>query len=215
MAKMAKMIKLLGTVLPILFLASGSPAASAAQWDLDKVEEALKAYPTVRTAFNQERCLTGFSQCLLSSGTALIDREHGVIWQQDLPFKMTLVITPRGLTQIMADGSEQKMQSEDNPVMQSVGLVLKGLLEADQKTLSQFFTAELEDDKESSGWLLTLVPSAEPVSMLFEKIVLNGSSAVHTLKLYDKNGDATAIEFSDHELEHNVLSEEELALFER
>ncbi len=207
---MVKIIKLLSALLP----ACASALVMAHSWDLNKVEQTLKAYPTVRTAFSQERCLTGFSQCLLSSGTALIDRGHGVIWQQDLPFKMTLVITSRGLTQIMPDGSKMQMQSEDNPVMQSVGLVLKGLLEADQKTLSAFFAADLKDDKESFGWILTLSPFAEPVSRLFEKIELKGDEVVHSLKLYDKNGDETAIEFSDHDLKHAVLSEEELALFE-
>lgn len=209
------MVRFFGTLLPILFLSCGSLAAWAGNWDLNKVEEALKASPAVRTSFSQERCLTGFSKCLLSEGTALIDREHGVVWQQDLPFKMTLIITPRGLTQIMADGSEQKMQSEDNPVMQSVGLVLNGLLEANQKTLSQFFTAEIEDDEANEGWLLTLTPTAEPVNRLFDKIVLKGDRAVHSLKLYDQAGDATTIEFSDHDLEHIKLSKEEHALFER
>ncbi len=179
------------------------PAAATAAWDLQTIEQSLSRHTIVRADFAQQRFLRGFAQPLQSAGTMLFSRDDGIIWQQQTPFAMTIVADANSIVQTMPGAQPQVLNAADNPLLHSFSSLLTAMLQADSRSLSQFFALELHDL--GAHWQLYLTPRAEPLNKIFHRIELCGDDKVLSIVMTDGAGDRTAIEFSHHDVSGRPL----------
>lgn len=178
-------------------------SAAAAAWGLPQIEQSLSRHAIVRADFAQQRFLSGFTKPLQSAGTLLYSRDDGIIWQQQTPFAMTIVIDEDSIVQTMPGSKPQILNAADNPLLHSFSSLLKAMLQADTESLRQFFAIELTDL--GAQWQLQLTPKAEPLNKIFSAIELCGDDKVLSIIMADQAGDRTVIEFSHHDVSGRSL----------
>ena len=77
----------------------------------------LREAAVVHLAFHQTRTLAALSRPLRSSGSLVLARDLGVIWELQKPVAMTYVMGPKGLLVVAGDGRRERRTARDAPVV--------------------------------------------------------------------------------------------------
>lgn len=150
--------------------------------DFKEVSQQL-AQPTALVGqFVQEKHMQLLSMPLKSSGSFVVIKDTGVVWQLEQPVQSTMTITEQGL---------KGVDIEDNRAMQYVGKLLMQLLSGDFSSLEQQFklAATVEDEQ----WQLVLEPRSSLIKKAVESILLSGGSYIKLIELRENGGDKTVI----------------------
>ncbi len=179
---------------------------------LEDVQQRFAQQPVVRAHFDQQRTISGIARPLRSSGELLIARQNGLWWQQQQPFTLTLILNDSRMVQITGNQPPEVITAEGNPQMFRFNHLLRALFQADRAVLEQNFTLHFTD-KGQDNWQLILIPKASPLDKLFSAITLTGQTYLDHIQLDDKQGDRTAITFSQQRTEPKLLSHDEQQRF--
>lgn len=177
---------------------------------VDEVQKILATPKVVEAKFEQTRTLKNIKKPLKSSGVMLMVRDVGLVWDQEKPFAMTMIINNDRMVQKIGN-TVNEITKEANPQFFEFSSVLRALMFADRKALEENFEVNFTDLKES--WKLNLKPKLAPLNKIFDEIIINGDEVVNKVELLDKQHDSTTIIFSDHVLS-NELSPEDKKLLE-
>ncbi|PLV62105.1 outer membrane lipoprotein carrier protein LolA [Erwinia sp. B116] len=180
---------------------------------LETLQQRFASQPVVRASFEQLRQISGMAQPLTSRGQLLIARDKGLWWQQVQPFPLTLLLDEKRMVQVMNGQPPEIVTAESNPQMFQFNHLLRALFQADRQVLEQNFTL---DFKSLGGerWRLVLTPVTTPLDKLFTTITLQGAEYLDQIALDDRQGDRTAITFSQQRLTPASLSDEERQRFD-
>ncbi|MGF1688564.1 outer membrane lipoprotein carrier protein LolA [Photobacterium japonica] len=177
--------------------------AQHSAFTLADLQQQLAAQTVVRGDFTQTRHMAMFSAPLQSSGHFLLAQDHGLLWQQTVPFPVSLVLTQDKLSQQFGDSPAQVIAAKDNPMVFYFSHLFLSLFKGDTQQLTEQFTVSLTqpaspESGESAGaqWALTLTPTAAPLNAVFQHIRLSGGQFIDQLVLTEKRGDVTEIQFS-------------------
>lgn len=179
---------------------------------LDELQQRFTEQPIVRAHFAQARTIKDLPQPLRSQGEMVIARDQGLLWQQQTPFTMTLMLNDSRMVQVINDQQPQVITAQNNPQMFQFNHLLRALFQADRQVLEQNFRIDFQDRGEGR-WTLSLTPLTTPLDRIFATIVLNGQTYLETIQLNDKQGDVTEITFSQHRLLPAALTDEERQRF--
>jgi len=179
---------------------------------LDTLQQRFTSQPVVRAHFVQERQIKDMPQPLRSSGEMIIARDNGLLWQQNAPFPMTLMLNDSQMVQVINGQSPQVITAQTNPQMFQFNHLLRALFQADRNVLEQNFRLDFQD-KGNNAWQLALTPITTPLDKIFATITLRGSDYLDAIELNDKQGDKTAITFSQHRLTPAALTDDERQRF--
>ncbi len=184
---MARVVRLVAVAL----LAATAPAAAADL--LQEVESRLDHARVSRGEFVQEKRLVGITRPLKGRGSFVVDRERGVLWRNEAPFKSLLKITRREIVQ--SDGSQVLMHldSEREPAVKAVSAVLFATFSADLGALTRYFS--YEGEVSGAGWQLRLRPRDPGLARLIRELDLSGEREVRRVELTAASGDRLHIEF--------------------
>jgi outer membrane lipoprotein-sorting protein len=164
---------------------------------------------SVRAHFRQTRTLAALSAPLVSTGTLVLSREHGVIWHTDTPYQVTYVIGDVSVTKIDASG-HRSTTSASRGGMAQVSRMMRAILSGDLSALySQFDVAA---DGTESRWRLLLTPNQPQLAQFVKALRMDGGAFLQTLEIDAANGDTTRVEFSGSK-GMDALPPAELALF--
>lgn len=166
----------------------------------------------VRAEFSQSKIVKDFAKPLKSSGIMLIAKNNGVIWQQQKPFAMLMVLNNDRMVQSINQQPPQVITAESNPQMFQFNHLLRGLFQADEKVLKEYFSLKFISELDS--WSLTLTPIATPLDKIFSTIHLSGHEFLEQIQLFDKQGDLTEILLSQQQLTPTYLTPAEKQFFE-
>lgn len=180
---------------------------------IDELRDTFATQTTVRAKFTQERQIKNIRAPLISTGSMLLSQEKGLWWQQREPFVTTLILRDNEMIQRMNGQPDQTITAENNPQMFQFNALMRALIKADKTVLENHFTTTFTD-KGQGKWQLHLVPVTTPLDKLFSEISLSGSQVIEQVVLTDKQGDATTITFSDHQLMPENLTPEEARYFD-
>lgn len=194
---------------PLFFLLT-SPWVSAVT--LDELQQRFTEQPVVRAHFEQTRTIKDLPQPLRSQGEMLIARDEGLLWDQQSPFPMLLMLDDTRMVQQVNGQPAQVVTAENNPQMFQFNHLLRGLFQADRKTLEQNFRLDFED-KGDGRWSLRLTPTTTPLDKIFASIDLAGQTYLEAITLNDKQGDLTTIALSRHQLTPAALTDDERQRF--
>ena len=165
----------------------------------------------MRGDFVQHKQMKMFKQPLLSSGHFLLDNKNGLIWQQESPFPVALVLVKDKLKQQISKQPAQIILAKDNPMVFYFSHLFLSLFKGDIKQLEQQFSLTLSGSSEQ--WQLQLTPKSAPLNRIFEHIDISGAKYINQLKLVELSGDSSLLDFSQQRALPVQLNEEEKRAF--
>ncbi|PTC03940.1 MULTISPECIES: outer membrane lipoprotein carrier protein LolA [Vibrio] len=194
-----------------MMLLIASPFALAQVNTMEELQQQLAQHPIVRGDFEQKRTLAMFDQPLTSTGQFTLDKTHGLLWRQDVPFTVQLVLTKDKLRQTFADQPAQVITAKDNPMAFYFSHIFLAVFHGDTDQLKQQFDMTFKAD--NGQWTLALTPKAAPLNAVFNTITLGGKSDLERLTLQEIRGDKTDILFSNQSYQPESLTDAEQAQF--
>lgn len=195
-------------LIPLFLLSVGVNALT-----IEEVQEQFAKNDVVRATFVQKREIQNMPNPLISSGQMLMSKELGLWWHQEKPFVMTVVMTDQQLVQRVNDAAPQVITAESNPQMFQFNSLLRGIFNADLALLKKSFDIGFTDIG-GGRWTLHLTPIASPFDRLFKSIELKGAKNLDQIKLFDKQGDQTQIDFMAVADAYAPITQDERACFE-
>ncbi|MDG0026562.1 outer membrane lipoprotein carrier protein LolA [Trinickia sp. Y13] len=190
-------------------LPSAAAASSAGAALVARIAGQLAEKGGVRTHFRQTQTLAALSSPLVSTGALVFERDRGVIWRIDTPYRVTYVIGDTSVKKIDAE-EHSSTSAPARGSMAQVSRMMRALLGGDLSALySQF-------DVAASGtparWRLRLTPNQPQLAQFVKALRMEGDAYLQMLEVIGANGDTTRIEFSGSE-PVDALTPAERALF--
>ena len=179
--------KLAATGFVLMFLCS-----SAQAFDLQQLSTQLARPQVIHGDFIQEKHLRALPKPLISTGTFVLAKDHGLLWQLKTPLQQDYRITAQGIAR--RNGSEWQMLPGKSAGAEQNRLFL-AVLQGDSSGLQRDFELQLQG--EASHWQLTLIPRSLMLQQVFKQINIDGGQLVQRIELLETQGDSTLLKMID------------------
>ncbi|MED7665816.1 outer membrane lipoprotein carrier protein LolA [Pseudomonas moraviensis subsp. stanleyae] len=187
--------------LGVLTLLAVSSWANA--FDLQQLSEQLAQPDVIHGQFIQEKHLRALPQPLISKGSFVLAKNHGLLWLLKTPLQQDYRITAKGIARRDTNGWQllpnKSAGAEQNRLFLAV-------LQGDSSGLQRDF--ELALSGTAQQWQLSLTPRSMLLKQVFKQINIDGGALVQTIELLETQGDSTLLRMQDSTAEQ-PLSEAE------
>jgi outer membrane lipoprotein carrier protein LolA len=173
----------------------GQAAAETTSGVVEALRARMTAPPVLRGRFEQTRVLRLLRRPLISRGRFLLALDHGLLWNQDEPFRSSLLLQHEQMVQRVGDSEPVVMLASEQPVPFAISEVFLNLLSGDGAGLEQHFDLSLTLDE--FAWQLTLTPKPGPLASAIDRIGVQGGAFVQVIEVLTTRGDRTTIRMSD------------------
>ena len=178
-----------------------SPLAHA--FDLQQLSDQLARPQVIHGDFIQEKHLRALPKPLTSTGTFVLAKDHGLLWQLNTPLKQDYRITALGIAR--RNGSEWQMLPGKSAGAEQNRLFL-AVLQGDSSGLARDFELRLQG--QPTQWTLTLTPRSLLLKQVFTQINIDGGELVQRIELQETQGDSTVLKLQNS-ISHLPLSDAE------
>ena len=165
---------------------------SAHAFDLQQLSDQLAKPSVIHGNFTQEKHLRALPQPLVSKGTFVLAKDHGLLWLLKTPLQQDYRITAQGIARRDANGWQllpnKSAGAEQNRLFLAV-------LQGDSSGLQRDFDLQLQGDAQQ--WKLTLTPRSLLLKQVFTQINIDGGALVHSIELLETQGDSTLLRMQD------------------
>ncbi len=165
---------------------------SAHAFDLQQLSDQLAKPSVIHGNFTQEKHLRALPQPLVSKGTFVLAKDHGLLWLLKTPLHQDYRITSQGIARRDANGwqllPDKSAGAEQNRLFLAV-------LQGDSSGLQRDFDLHLQGDAQQ--WKLRLTPRSLLLKQVFTQINIDGGALVHTIELLETQGDSTLLRMQD------------------
>ncbi|UST85483.1 outer membrane lipoprotein carrier protein LolA [Pseudomonas siliginis] len=172
-------------------------------FDLQQLSEQLAKPDVIHGQFIQEKHLRALPQPLISKGSFVLAKNHGLLWLLKTPLQQDYRITADGIARRDTNGWQllpnKSAGAEQNRLFLAV-------LQGDSSGLQRDF--ELALSGTAQQWQLTLTPRSMLLKQVFQQINIDGGALVQTIELLETQGDSTLLRMQDSTAEQ-PLSEAE------
>lgn len=183
-------MNLLRKCLGALALLAVSGLANA--FDLQQLSEQLAKPDVIHGQFIQEKHLRALPQPLISKGSFVLAKNHGLLWLLKTPLQQDYRITANGIAR--RDGNAWQLLPNKSAGAEQNRLFL-AVLQGDSSGLQRDFELALSGDAQQ--WKLTLTPRSVLLKQVFNQININGGELVQTIELLETQGDSTVLRMQD------------------
>lgn len=196
---------------PMLLLGIAALSAALAQ---PREAQPLRPGERLEGRFVEERHLTGLSAPLNSTGRFMLVPGTGLLWRSETPFDTVLVITPKGIVQMVNGSEAQRLPAARLPFLAGFYDMLSGALGGDWSAVARDFT--MDRRAETGGWSLVLTPlhADDPAATQLQSITITGSDFVDAVEIHRPNGDWERLAFLDQKRSSAPLAPEDRRLFD-
>ena len=161
-------------------------------FDLPQLSEQLARPQVIHGDFIQEKHLRALPKPLTSTGTFVLAKDHGLLWQLKTPLQQDYRITAQGIAR--RDGSGWQMLPGKSAGAEQNRLFL-AVLQGDSSGLQRDFDLQLQGD--SNAWTLTLTPRSLLLKQVFNQINITGGQLVQRIELQETQGDSTLLKMQN------------------
>ncbi|UOB24508.1 outer membrane lipoprotein carrier protein LolA [Pseudomonas orientalis] len=165
---------------------------SAHAFDLQQLSDQLAKPSVIHGNFTQEKHLRALPQPLVSKGTFVLAKDHGLLWLLKTPLQQDYRITSQGIARRDANGWQllpnKSAGAEQNRLFLAV-------LQGDSSGLQRDFDLQLQG--QAQNWTLTLIPRSLLLKQVFTQINIDGGALVNTIELLETQGDSTVLRMQD------------------
>ena len=177
---------------------------SAHAFDLQQLSDQLAKPSVIHGNFTQEKHLRALPQPLVSKGTFVLAKDHGLLWLLKTPLQQDYRITSQGIARRDANGWQllpnKSAGAEQNRLFLAV-------LQGDSSGLQRDFDLQLQG--EAQQWKLTLTPRSLLLKQVFTQINIDGGALVRTIELLETQGDSTLLRMQDSTADQPVSNAEQ------
>lgn len=161
-------------------------------FDLQQLSEQLAKPDVIHGRFIQEKHLRALPQPLISKGSFVLAKNHGLLWLLKTPLQQDYRISAKGIARRDATGWQllpnKSAGAEQNRLFLAV-------LQGDSSGLQRDFELALSGDAQK--WQLTLTPRSVLLKQVFNQINISGGTLVNTIELLETQGDSTVLRMQD------------------
>ncbi|KIF65569.1 outer membrane lipoprotein carrier protein LolA [Pseudomonas koreensis] len=161
-------------------------------FDLQQLSEQLAKPDVIHGQFIQEKHLRALPQPLVSKGSFVLAKNHGLLWLLKTPLQQDYRITANGIARRDASGWQllpnKSAGAEQNRLFLAV-------LQGDSSGLQRDF--ELALSGTAQQWQLTLTPRSVLLKQVFKQINIDGGALVQSIELLETQGDSTLLRMQD------------------
>ena len=161
-------------------------------FDLQQLSQQLAKPQVIHGQFIQEKHLRALPQPLTSTGTFVLAKDHGLLWQLKTPLQQDYRITAQGIAR--RNGSEWQMLPGKSAGAEQNRLFL-AVLQGDSSGLQRDFDLQLQG--QSNAWSLTLTPRSLLLKQVFNQINITGGQLVQRIELQETQGDSTLLKMQN------------------
>ena len=161
-------------------------------FDLQQLSEQLAKPEVIHGQFIQEKHLRALPQPLLSKGSFVLAKNHGLLWLLKTPLQQDYRITANGIAR--RDGNAWQLLPNKSAGAEQNRLFL-AVLQGDSSGLQRDFELALSGDAQQ--WKLTLTPRSVLLKQVFNQINIDGGELVQTIELLETQGDSTVLRMQD------------------
>lgn len=161
-------------------------------FDLQQLSEQLARPDVIHGQFTQEKHLRALPQPLLSKGSFVLAKNHGLLWLLKTPLKQDYRITAKGIAR-RDDNGWQLLPNKSAGAEQN--RLFLAVLQGDSSGLQRDFELALSGDAQQ--WKLTLTPRSVLLKQVFNQINIDGGALVKTIELLETQGDSTVLRMQD------------------
>ncbi len=176
--------------LSVLALLTMSALANA--FDLQQLSAQLAKPDVIHGQFIQEKHLRALPQPLISKGSFVLAKNHGLLWLLKTPLKQDYRITAKGISR-RDDNGWQLLPNKSAGAEQN--RLFLAVLQGDSSGLQRDFELALSGDAQQ--WKLTLTPRSLLLKQVFNQINIDGGALVQTIELLETQGDSTVLRMQD------------------
>lgn len=188
-----------------LLLCVAAPMAGA--FSLAELQAQLQSTRVVRGDFTQQKFLRSLAQPLTSRGSFTLAPGRGLLWRVRSPLVQDLRITAHGIARLDGQGRWQTVPQHSGGSRES--RLFLAVLAGDTDGLQQHFNLTLAG--QPHDWELTLTPRAALLRQIFQRIRISGGALVHSIELFETQGDRSVMSMPDAHAATELLDEEEQA----
>ena len=161
-------------------------------FDLQQLSVQLAKPEVIHGQFIQEKHLRALPQPLLSKGSFVLAKNHGLLWLLKTPLQQDYRITANGIAR--RDGNAWQLLPNKSAGAEQNRLFL-AVLQGDSSGLQRDFELALSGDAQQ--WKLTLTPRSVLLKQVFNQINIDGGELVQTIELLETQGDSTVLRMQD------------------
>lgn len=181
----------------LLFKSLGAVALLAVSslanaFDLQQLSEQLAKPDVIHGQFIQEKHLRALPQPLISKGSFVLAKNHGLLWLLKTPLKQDYRISAKGIAR-RDDNGWQLLPNKSAGAEQN--RLFLAVLQGDSSGLQRDFELALSGDAQQ--WKLTLTPRSLLLKQVFNQINIDGGALVQTIELLETQGDSTVLRMQD------------------
>lgn len=176
--------------LSVLALLMMSALANA--FDLQQLSEQLAKPDVIHGQFIQEKHLRALPQPLISKGSFVLAKNHGLLWLLKTPLQQDYRITAKGIAR-RDDNGWQMLPNKSAGADQN--RLFLAVLQGDSSGLQRDFELALSGDAQQ--WKLSLTPRSLLLKQVFKQINIDGGALVQTIELLETQGDSTVLRMQD------------------
>ncbi|PNG44980.1 hypothetical protein A1354_03825 [Pseudomonas asplenii] len=181
----------------LLFKSLGAVALLAVSslanaFDLQQLSAQLAKPDVIHGQFIQEKHLRALPQPLISKGSFVLAKNHGLLWLLKTPLKQDYRISAKGIAR-RDDNGWQLLPNKSAGAEQN--RLFLAVLQGDSSGLQRDFELALSGDAQQ--WKLTLTPRSLLLKQVFNQINIDGGALVQTIELLETQGDSTVLRMQD------------------
>ncbi|MBV4486309.1 outer membrane lipoprotein carrier protein LolA [Pseudomonas sp. SWRI153] len=173
-------------------------------FDLQQLSEQLAKPDVIHGRFTQEKHLRALPKPLISKGSFVLAKDHGLLWLLKTPLQQDYRITAKGIARRDNNGWQllpgKSAGAEQNRLFLAV-------LQGDSSGLQRDF--ELALSGTAQQWILTLTPRSMLLKQVFNRINIDGGELVQTIELMETQGDSTLLRLQDSTAEQPLSDAEQ------
>ena len=167
-------------------------SALANAFDLQQLSEQLAKPDVIHGQFIQEKHLRALPQPLISKGSFVLAKNHGLLWLLKTPLQQDYRITANGIAR-RDDNGWQMLPNKSAGADQN--RLFLAVLQGDSSGLQRDFELALSGDAQQ--WKLSLTPRSLLLKQVFKQINIDGGALVQTIELLETQGDSTVLRMQD------------------
>ena len=167
-------------------------SALANAFDLQQLSAQLAKPDVIHGQFIQEKHLRALPQPLISKGSFVLAKNHGLLWLLKTPLQQDYRISAKGIAR--RDGNGWQLLPNKSAGAEQNRLFL-AVLQGDSSGLQRDFELALSGD--AQRWKLTLTPRSLLLKQVFNQINIDGGELVQTIELLETQGDSTVLRMQD------------------
>lgn len=176
----------------LFLLAMALLPLSAQAFDLNALQQQLRATPIVRGQFVQQKFLRSLPQPLTSRGDFTLAAGKGLLWLLRTPIAQDLRINADGIARRDESGAWQALPQRTGAGRENQ--LFLSVLAGDTRGLEENFDLALTG--EATAWKLTLTPRSALLKQIFSTIQIDGGALVDHIELRETQGDRSVLQMT-------------------